>query len=173
MVLLASKPAGSAFVDCSKITKMVSINTFETFRVQNSDTFWSSVTSETFKFNHRLTCDNKCLVYLFTCKTCPKQYTGETTDQFRLRWNNYKSNDRKFKRREPCIQKHLFEHFYSDGHNGFLEDVAITLIDKTDGKDPKNRKNYWMRTLKTLAPEGLNIELCVWSNTIYTTYHYI
>ena len=37
--------------------------------VQNSDTFRSSVTSETFKFNHQLTCDDKCLVYLCTCKT--------------------------------------------------------------------------------------------------------
>ena len=33
MVLLVNKPAGSAFADCSKIPKMVSINTFETFRV--------------------------------------------------------------------------------------------------------------------------------------------
>ena len=45
--------------------------------------------------------------------------------------------------------------------NIFFEDVAITLIDKTDGRDPKNRENYWMRTLETLAPQGLNIEDCV------------
>ena len=45
--------------------------------VQNSNTFRSSLTSETFKINHWLTCDDKCLVYLFTCKTCPKQYTRE------------------------------------------------------------------------------------------------
>ena len=108
--------------------------------VQNSDTFRSSVTSETFTINHPLTCDDKCLVYLFTCKTCSKQYTGETTDQFK--WNNYKSNDRKFKRGEPCMQKHWYEHFYSDGHNCFLVDHAITLIDKTDGRDPKYRENY-------------------------------
>ena len=57
--------------------------------VQNSDTFKSSVTSQTFTINDPLTCDDKCLVYLFTCKTCSKQYTGETTDQFK--WNNYKS----------------------------------------------------------------------------------
>ena len=76
-------------------------------------------------------------------------------------------------RQKPCMQKHLFEHFHSDGHNGFLEDFAVTLIDKTDGRDPKNRENYWMRTLKTLAPDGLNIEDCASSNTIYTTYHYI
>ena len=59
------------------------------------------------------------------------------------------------------MQEHLFEHFYSDGHNSFLEDVAIMLIDKIDDRDPKNRENYWMRTLKTSAPEGLNIEDCV------------
>ena len=59
------------------------------------------------------------------------------------------------------MQGHLYEHIYPDGHNGLLEDVAITLIDKTDGRDPKNRENYWMRTMKTLALDGLNIEECV------------
>ena len=57
------------------------------------------------------------------------------------------------------MQEHLYEYFYSNyDHNCFLEDVTITLIDKTDGKDPKDRENYWMRTLKTLAPDGFNIE---------------
>ena len=69
------------------------------------------------------------------------------------------------------MQEHLYEHFYRDSHNGFLEDVAITLIYKTDGRDPKNRESYGMRTLKTLAPDGLNNEDCVWLNTVYTTYH--
>ena len=27
-----------------------------------------------------------------------------------------------------------------------------------DGKDPKRRENYWIRTLKTYAPFELNIE---------------
>ena len=85
----------------------------------------------------------------------------EITDQFRLRWNNYKSNDRKFKREEPCMQEHFYEHFYSDGHNGFLEDFAITLINKPDGRDLKKWENYWMRTFKTLALDGVSIEGCV------------
>ena len=55
------------------------------------------------------------------------------------------------------MQEHFYELFYSDGANGFLEDVAITPIDKTDGRDSKNRENYWMRTLKMIA-HGLNIE---------------
>ena len=90
-------------------------------------------------------------------KTCSKQYAEETTDHFRLRWNNSKTNDRKFKRGEHCMQEHLYQHFYSDGHNGFLKDVKIMLINKTDCKDPKNRENYWVRTFKMLAPDGLKI----------------
>ena len=126
--------------------------------IEETDTFTSSVKNESFKINHKLNCDDNCLIYLLTCKCCDKQYVGETTDEFRFRWNNYKSNDRKYVGNLPCMQEHLFKHFNSDGHSGFLENVTITLIDKTDGKNPKKRENYWIRTLKTYAPFGLNIE---------------
>ena len=56
------------------------------------------------------------------------------------------------------MQEHLYEQFYSDGHNGFLEDATVTLINKTDGKDPKIRENYLMRTLKMLALDGIIIQ---------------
>ena len=55
------------------------------------------------------------------------------------------------------MQEHLFEHFKSEYHNGFLGNDSITLIDKIDGKDSRRRENYWMQTLKTYAPFGLNI----------------
>ena len=54
-----------------------------------------------------------------------------------------------------------FEHFKSEGHSGFLVNVTITLIDKTDGKNPKRRENYCLRTLKTYASFGRNIEDCL------------
>ena len=53
--------------------------------VCETDTFTSTVTGETFKINHKLDCDNKCLIYLFMCKCCGKQYVGETTGEFRFR----------------------------------------------------------------------------------------
>ena len=56
---------------------------------------------------------------------------------------------RKNARYEACMQEHLFEHFKSEGHSGFLGNVSTTLLDKTDDKDSKRRENYWMRTLKT------------------------
>ena len=125
--------------------------------VNDTDTFTSTVTGESLKINHQLNCDDRRIMYLLTCKQCKKQYSGETTDDYRYRWNNYKSYSRKFDRKESC-KKHLFRHFSSPGHRGFLNDVSVTLIEKTDGSDPKKREDYWMKTLKTMPPYGLNIE---------------
>ena len=86
------------------------------------------------------------------------QYVGKTVDDFRLRWNNYKDNNRKYLRKESCMQQHLFEHFSSEGHNSFLDDVSIIFIDKTDPKDPNKRQHYWGHTLKTMTPQRLNVE---------------
>ena len=117
--------------------------------VSETNTFISNVTGEAYEINHKLNRDDNCLIYLLSCKCCGKQYVGETIDNFRYRWNNYKDNDRKHSRKESCMQEHLFIHFDSIGHNGFFNNVSITLIDKTDGKNPKKREGYWRRTLKT------------------------
>ena len=86
------------------------------------------------------------------------QYVEKTVDEFRLRWNNYKVNDRHFLKGQTCTQQHLFEHFASEGHCSFLGDVIITFIDKTDPKVPNRREHYWRHTLKTMAPPGSNFE---------------
>ena len=44
---------------------------------------------------------------------------GSTTHKFRLRWNNYKENNRKTKRGEEHMQSLVFEHFSSNDHHGF------------------------------------------------------
>ena len=56
------------------------------------------------------------------------------------------------------MQEYLFRHFSNSSRNKFLNDVSITFIDKTDPSDPFKREEYWRRTLKTMAPFGLNIE---------------
>ena len=55
------------------------------------------------------------------------------------------------------MQEHLFSHFSMAGPGGFLSDVSITFIDKTDLSDPLRREDYWRQTLKTMVPHGLNI----------------
>ena len=67
-------------------------------------------------------------------------------------------NDRNILNGQTCMQQHLFEHFISEDHCSFLEDVTIIFIDKTDPKDPNRRKQYWRHALKTMARLGLNAE---------------
>ena len=57
------------------------------------------------------------------------------------------------------MQEHLFRHFSSPGPNGFLSDVSVTFIDKTDPSDPLKCKNYWWETLMTMSSYGLNMGL--------------
>ena len=63
--------------------------------VTDTDTFTSTVTGEFFKTDHQLNFDDRSIIYLLTSKQYQKQYTRETTDDFRYRWNNYKSNSRR------------------------------------------------------------------------------
>ena len=57
-----------------------------------------------------------------------------------------------------CYGIYLFEYFTLPGHSGFLHDVSITLIDKTDPSCPTKREDYWINTLKTEAPMRLNFD---------------
>ena len=124
--------------------------------VNETDTFESFQTKQKYKINHHLNCNDKCLIYLLSCKVCGLQYVGLTTDKFRFRWNNYKENERKALRGEEHMQWELSEHFAADNHGCFLTDCSITLIDKTDGSDPARKEEYWRKVLKTVAPYGLN-----------------
>ena len=58
---------------------------------------------------------------------------------------------------ENVKQKFLQSHFLQDEHESFLENVDVRLIDNKQGSDTTSREYYWMRTLKTLYPDGLNL----------------
>ena len=51
-------------------------------------------------------------------------------------------------------------------NNGFLNNVSIRLIDKTDRKNYKRREVCQRRTLKTYSLFGLNVEDSVWPTLI-------
>ena len=111
-----------------------------------------------YKINYSFDCNEKCLKCLLTCNCCQKQYVGQTVDIFKNRQNNYKDNARKFDRREHCMQRHLYKHFTLPEHSGFLHNVSITLIDKTNLGCPTKYEDYWICTLKTKAPMGVNFD---------------
>ena len=123
--------------------------------VVETDIFQSFVDKKVYKINHRFTCSDKCLVYLLSCKVCGRQYNSQTIHVFRYGRNNYKHN-RKSLRGDEHKQAVLFAHFQGLDHNGFLEDMEITFIDKTDPSDPTRREKFWIDMLKTRYPLGLN-----------------
>ena len=75
-------------------------------------------------FNETLTFTNtvtnltvtRSLSYLLTCCKYKIHYVGQTVDQFCLRWNNCKSDSRKYSRGGSCMQQLLFDHFCTSGH---------------------------------------------------------
>ena len=78
------------------------------------------------KLTIKFGCNDKCLI----CRTCSKQYTGETTGRFRYRWNNYKMEVRKAENGDMENVKQIFlqSHFLQDDHKGFLDDFEVRLI---------------------------------------------
>ena len=128
--------------------------------MNETDTFESLQTKQKYKLNHHLNFDDRCSIYLLSCKVCGLHYVGSTFGKFCLRWNNYNENERKARREEKHMQPELFEHFAADNHNCFLTDFSITLIDKTDGSDPTRRvleksfencSSLWVKYLKLMV----------------------
>ena len=59
---------------------------------------------------------------------------------------------------ENVKQKFLQNHFLQRDRQGLLKDAEVRLIDKTQASDHSKIDFYWIRTLRTLYPDGLNIE---------------
>ena len=88
-----------------------------------------------------LNCRSNNVVYLFSCKTCSKQYTG-STESFRSRFNNY----RNFIKGNTIKQVSLHAHFEDDKHG--ISDWEITLIDQADSLDNlRRRESFWQHEL--------------------------
>ena len=81
---------------------------------------------------------------MLTCQTCTKKYVGQTVDNFRNRWNNYKCNDKKSSKSQLCFQEHIFNHFDRLGHSRLLENVSVTFIQKTF--QSLKSESYWIHT---------------------------
>ena len=124
----------------------------------------STVSGETFKINHKLNCADRYFIYLFTCECCGKLFVGETTREFRLRWNNYKCNDREYTTNEDSFQEHLFRHVHSGEHTvfpenvkiiekiGFFDDFGIVYIDLVVVSLFINLPLYYFTIIRTICP---------------------
>ena len=116
--------------------------------------FTSTVTNERFRANVDATCKSSNVVYLIECNQCKKQYVGETENPLHLRVNGHRSD---YYRKLP--DKPVAAHFNTLGHT--FEDLTIMVIEELGSAPTERRKlreRFWIHTLRSVAPQGLNLE---------------
>ena len=101
-----------------------------------------------------LKCSSAIAVYLFTCKTCSKQYRGNT-ENFRPSFNNYRCAHRNFLKGKQVKQESCKAHFAKVNHNG-EGDWEVRLIDYTNNVEELRKIEYfWQDELNTFHPNAL------------------
>ena len=103
-------------------------------------------------------CKMQNYIYLLTCKSCNVQYVGESIRPVNLRMNIHRTS------KTGCT--------YSINHYTNVcpgETFSVQILEKLEGNGYKNgsidekmreirlqREDYWMKTLRTVYPYGLN-----------------
>ena len=130
-------------------------------QVQNTSTFRSWKTKKEFKIFHRVNCKSKFVIYLLECTKCGIQYVGKSEWAMNIRINKHRNDVL----REDAIN--VCQHFKQPSHN-FNRDAKITIIEELKKKDKslkemrkilEDREDFWIIKLKTLHPQGFNMEL--------------
>ena len=56
------------------------------------------------------------------------------------------------------MQEQMISHFLHFGHNGSIDDMHVQTIDHCDPNDKERRELFWIATLQTMHPNGLNFK---------------
>ena len=99
-------------------------------------------------------CLSHHLIYAAECTKCRLIYVGSTTQQLNRRFNGHRHDARS--RPEAC---ELAEHFHNKITCNFEKDLSITIIETLNNAtitQLERREDYWITTLKTHQPTGLN-----------------
>ena len=127
----------------------------------HTTTFRSNQTNRIFQIYHNLNCKSKYVIYLLECTKWKIQYIGKAETEFNIRLNNNRKDVWKL----DAIP--ASRHFSGKNHNFntyakfiVIEQIRYIDIDKEKNKERlKQRENFWILTLETLTPKGLNQEL--------------
>ena len=118
--------------------------------------FKSHVNGERFIFDKEgiFDCKSVFVIYLITCNDCGIQYVGLTTQHMHIRLNGHRSSVKN------NMNTFLYKHFNtSNGHD--FSKATIQIIDILDPAkhtsfELEQLENYWINTLDTVYPLGLN-----------------
>ena len=127
--------------------------------LNKKNTFQCSTTGITYPCKYNISCKSSNLIYCITCKTCNKQYVGQTRNTVAQRFSGHFFNVRHNKKTDA-----VGLHFSRSDHNG-TSDFSINILEfiplppHTDRSlDLRLRlEKNWIHTLRCPAPRGLNI----------------
>ena len=132
-------------------------------QVLKTTTFTSTQTRETFTILHQVTCHSNYVIYLLECSLCKIQYVGKSETAFNTRLNNQRKDIKKPNAIEACkhFNKTACKHFSKHGKFIIMEQLRNinTIPTEILKLRLRERKNFWIKKLKTLTPYGLNQEL--------------
>ena len=126
--------------------------------VKNTNTFRSNKTNREYKIYHRVNCRSKFVIYLMECSRCKLQYVGKSEWTLNIRINKHRNDVLKDDAILAC------RHFSETQHT-FNEDAKFTIIETLNNQGKcllekrrilEDREDFWIKTLKTLTPDGFN-----------------
>ena len=108
----------------------------------------------------KVSCRSSNVVYAATCNKCGIQYVGQTLLRLKDRFVGHFGGITKGDQDKP-----IPKHFSQSDHQG-IDDVRITILEfiKMPPRSPQAAiirqrvEKNWTHTLRTLAPQGLNLE---------------
>ena len=115
-------------------------------RTEGRRVLFSTVSNTPYTFHETFTCADTSLIY---CNKCGKLYIGLTSNSLKVRFRAHRHFS-ETKRRVP-----LYHHFARKSHD-FLRDHRIVPLEHCEPAALPEREAYWIRTLHTLIPHGLN-----------------
>ena len=110
---------------------------------------FSMVSNTPYAFHETFTCTDTSLIYCIVCDKCGKLYIGLTSNSLKVRFRAHRHSS------ETRKLIPLYRHFARKSHN-FLRDHRIVPLEHCEPDALAEREAYWIRTLHTLIPHGLN-----------------
>ena len=103
------------------------------------------------KIYHKVNSKSSFIIYLLECYICNIQYVGKSETSFNIRLNNHRKNVKN----PSTILACKYGKFITIEQ---LRNIRTTSTE-TLKERLKQRENFWIMKLKTLAPHGLNEDL--------------
>ena len=111
---------------------------------------------------HKVSCKSNYVIYLLKFLLTKKQYVGKSKTHFHIKLYNHRKDIKNPNSIEPCKHFENRNHLsYSHGKLMLIEQLNNIKNTSTEvlKQRLKDRGNYWLKRLKTLAPVSLNQKL--------------